>query len=88
MGFWDTLLGKSAAPASSRNNAVNRLLVLVETPSNLTSRLSLDAIEKMKSEVLHVVNRYIASVSMQDVHVSLKKDKDKETLEMNIDIHD
>lgn len=76
------LLGQPVGP-SSADIAKDRLTVLVASGnSRLQNRLTDETIDKMKREILDVVNRYVAGVNLDDVEI--KKDKSEEADNMDI----
>lgn len=76
------LLGQSNEP-SSADIAKDRLTVLVASGNNrLQNRLTDETIDKMKREILDIVNRYVAGVNLDDVEI--KKDKSEDAQNMDI----
>jgi cell division topological specificity factor len=60
--------------------------VIVASENRLGRRLSQDKIERMKIEIMEVVNRYVRGVDEQDVQMSVRSEADIEMLEMNINL--
>ncbi|RYY80575.1 MAG: cell division topological specificity factor MinE [Moraxellaceae bacterium] len=84
-GFWSTLFKNDEKPTSAKA-AKDRLKVIVASENRLGRRLSQDKIERMKIEIMEVVNRYVRGVDEQDVQMSVRSEADIEMLEMNINL--
>ena len=74
-------------PKNSANTATERLKVIVASENRLFSRLTNDRIERMKREILEVVNRYVNGVQIDDVNI-ITATNDLDVLEMNINLPD
>lgn len=84
-GFWSGLF-KNDEKTTSAKAAKDRLKVIVASENRLGRRLSQDKIERMKIEIMEVVNRYVRGVDEQDVQMSVRSEADIEMLEMNINL--
>ncbi len=84
-GFWSNLFKGEEKPTSAKS-AKDRLKVIVASENRLGRRLSQDKIERMKLEIMEVVNRYVRGVDEQDVQMSVRTEADIEMLEMNINL--
>ncbi len=84
-GFWSNLFKSDEKPTSAKA-AKDRLKVIVASENRLGRRLSQDKIERMKLEIMEVVNRYVRGVDEQDVQMSVRSEADIEMLEMNINL--
>ena len=84
-GFWGNLFKGEEKPTSAQA-AKDRLKVIVASENRLGRRLSQDKIERMKLEIMEVVNRYVRGVDEQDVQMSVRTEADIEMLEMNINL--
>jgi cell division topological specificity factor len=84
MSFWANLFKQEQAP-TSRKTAADRLKVIIATENRL-GRLSQDTINRMKSEIMEVVNRYVRGVNTHDVHMTIRSEDNIEMLEMNINL--
>ena len=84
-GFWSNLFKAEEKPTSAKA-AKDRLKVIVASENRLGRRLSQDKIERMKLEIMEVVNRYVRGVDEQDVQMSVRTEADIEMLEMNINL--
>ena len=69
-GFWSSLFGPETKSSGSANTATERLKVIVASENRLNSRLTADRIEKMKREILEVVNKYVNGVQINDVNIN------------------
>ncbi len=85
MSFWANLFKGESAP-SSRKTAADRLKVIIATENRLGRRLSQDTINRMKSEIMEVVNRYVRGVNTHDIHMTVRSEDNIEMLEMNINL--
>jgi cell division topological specificity factor len=85
MSFWANLFKQEQAP-TSRKTAADRLKVIIATENRLGRRLSQDTINRMKSEIMEVVNRYVRGVNTHDVHMTIRSEDNIEMLEMNINL--
>ncbi len=85
MSFWAKLFKTEVAP-TSRKTAADRLKVIISTENRLGRRLSQDAINRMKSEIMEVVSRYVRGVDTHDIHMTVRSEDNIETLEMNINL--
>lgn len=83
--FWSSLF-KNEDKTTSAKAAKDRLKVIVASENRLGRRLSQDKIERMKIEIMEVVNRYVRGVDEQDVQMSVRSEADIEMLEMNINL--
>ena len=84
-GVWSNLFKGEEKPTSAKA-AKDRLKVIVASENRLGRRLSQDKIERMKLEIMEVVNRYVRGVDEQDVQMSVRTEADIEMLEMNINL--
>jgi cell division topological specificity factor len=84
-GFWTNLFKNDEKPTSAKA-AKDRLKVIVASENRLGRRLSQDKIERMKLEIMEVVNRYVRGVDEQDIQMSVRSEADIEMLEMNINL--
>lgn len=88
-GFWSNLFGKGDdKPVSSAKAATDRLKVIVASEHNLSNRLHPEKIERMKREILEVVNKYVQGVHLEDVNINHRSEADIDMLEMNINLPD
>ena len=87
-GFWSSLFGTDDSNAGSANMATERLKVIVASENRLNNRLTADRIEKMKREILAVVNTYVSGVNIDDVNIQHHNEANMEVLEMNISLPD
>ena len=87
-GFWSQLFGNYTPKKGSANTATERLKVIVASENRLNSRLTNDRIERMKREILEVVNRYVNGVQIDDVNINHRHEDDLDVLEMNINLPD
>lgn len=85
MSFWANLFKTETAP-TSRKTAADRLKVIIATENRLGRRLSQDTINRMKSEIMEVVNRYVRGVNTHDIHMTVRSEDNIEMLEMNINL--
>ncbi|AXI02172.1 cell division topological specificity factor MinE [Aquirhabdus parva] len=85
MSFWANLFKSEPAPTSAKT-AADRLKVIIATENRLGRRLSQDTINRMKSEIMEVVNRYVRGVTAHDIHMSVRTEDNIEMLEMNINL--
>ena len=86
-GFWSSLFG-SEPKSSSANTAAERLKVIVASENRLHNRLTPERIEKMKREILAIVNNYVSGVNVDDVNIQHHAEANMEVLEMNISLPD
>lgn len=94
MSFWGNLFGSpkpaaappAAVPVPSARVAAERLKVIVATDNQLSRRLSQENIERMKQEIMEVVNRYVRGINKEHVHMSVRSEANMEMLEMNINL--
>ncbi|WP_019673463.1 cell division topological specificity factor MinE [Psychrobacter lutiphocae] len=86
-GFWSSLFGTDTKTGSA-NTATERLKVIVASENRLNSRLTIDRIEKMKREILEVVNKYVNGVQIDDVNINHRHEDNLDVLEMNINLPD
>ena len=84
-GFWSSLLGGDHK-SNSANTAAERLKVIVASENRLQDRLTPDRIERMKREILAVVNTYVSGVQIDDVNIQHHNEANMEVLEMNISL--
>ncbi len=87
-GFWSSLFGPETKSSGSANTATERLKVIVASENRLNSRLTADRIEKMKREILEVVNKYVNGVQINDVNINHRHEDNLDVLEMNINLPD
>ena len=87
-GFWSSLFGPETKSSGSANTATERLKVIVASENRLNSRLTADRIEKMKREILEVVNKYVNGVQINDVNINHRHEDNLDVLEMNIILPD
>ncbi|WP_131667844.1 cell division topological specificity factor MinE [Psychrobacter pygoscelis] len=87
-GFWSSLFGGDDRQSGSANTATERLKVIVASENRLNSRLTSDRIEKMKREILEVVNKYVNGVQIDDVNIHHRHEDSLDVLEMNINLPD
>ncbi|PIE47293.1 MAG: cell division topological specificity factor MinE [Gammaproteobacteria bacterium] len=87
-GFWSKLFGGNSQTTGSANTATERLKVIVASDDRLNNRLTADRIEKMKREILDVVNKYVNGVQMNDVNINHRHEDNYDMLEMNINLPD
>ena len=85
-GFWSSLFGADDNNTGSANMATERLKVIVATENRLNNRLTADRIEKMKREILEVVNKYVNGVQIDDVNINHRHEDTLDVLEMNISL--
>ena len=86
-GFWSSLFGTDdSSSAGSANMATERLKVIVASENRLNNRLTADRIEKMKREILDVVNKYVNGVQIDDVNINHRSEDSLDVLEMNISL--
>ena len=88
-GFFASLFGGSSKKQdSSASIAADRLRVIVQSDHRLSRRLTAENIDKMKREILAIVNRYVNGVSMEDVELKQRSDAHADILEMNVNLPD
>lgn len=87
-GFWSSLFSPSERESGSANMATERLKVIVASENRLNSRLTSERIEKMKREILEVVNKYVNGVQIDDVNIHHRHEDSLDVLEMNINLPD
>ena len=87
-GFWNSLFSNTDREFGSANTATERLKVIVASENRLNSRLTADRIEKMKREILEVVNKYVNGVQIDDVNIHHRHEDNLDVLEMNINLPD
>ncbi|WP_199507626.1 MULTISPECIES: cell division topological specificity factor MinE [unclassified Psychrobacter] len=85
-GFWSSLFGSENQTNGSANMATERLKVIVASENRLNSRLTAERIEKMKREILEVVNKYVNGVQINDVNINHRHEDSLDVLEMNISL--
>lgn len=85
-GFWSNLFGSENQTSGSANMATERLKVIVASENRLNSRLTAERIEKMKREILEVVNKYVNGVQIDDVNINHRHEDSLDVLEMNISL--
>ena len=66
--------------------ATERLKVIVASENRLNSRLTSERNEKMKREILEVVNKYVNGVQIDDVNINHRHEDTLDVLEMNISL--
>lgn len=84
-GFWSSLFGNDPKPSSAQA-AKDRLKVIVASENRLGRRLSQDKIERMKMEIMEVINRYVTGVESNDIQMAVRSEANIEMLEMNINL--
>lgn len=84
MGLFDNLFG--SGKSNSADIATERLKVIVASEHRLHNRLTPDRIERMKREILAVVNNYVSGVQMDNVQIQHHTEANMEVLEMNINL--
>lgn len=84
-GFWSSLFGGDTK-STSANTAAERLKVIVASENRLQDRLTPDRIERMKREILAVVNNYVSGVQIDDVNIQHHNEANMQVLEMNINL--
>ncbi|SJM72976.1 Cell division topological specificity factor [Psychrobacter piechaudii] len=82
------MFGTETKTSGSANTATERLKVIVASENRLNSRLTADRIEKMKREILEVVNKYVNGVQINDVNINHRHEDNLDVLEMNINLPD
>lgn len=87
-GFWSSLFSSDNDSKGSANTATERLKVIVASENRLNNRLTADRIEKMKREILDVVNQYVNGVNLDDVNINHRHEDSLDVLEMNINLPD
>ena len=87
-GFWSNFFSSDDRQAGSANTATERLKVIVASENRLNTRLTADRIEKMKREILEVVNKYVNGVQIDDVNIHHRHEDSLDVLEMNINLPD
>lgn len=85
-GFWGSLFGGDDKATGSAAAATERLKVIVQSENRLNNRLTADRIEKMKREILEVVNKYVNGVQIDDVNINHRNEDSLDVLEMNISL--
>ena len=85
-GFWSSLFSTDDPSTGSANMATERLKVIVASENRLNNRLTADRIEKMKREILEVVNKYVNGVQIDDVNINHRSEDTLDVLEMNISL--
>lgn len=88
MSFWKSLFGYDDNKKGTANIATERLKVIVASENRLNSRLTNDRIEKMKREILEIVNKYVSGVQINDVNINHRHEDSIDVLEMNISLPD
>lgn len=83
--FWSSLFGNEQK-SKSASTAAERLKVIVASENRLHNRLTPERIEKMKREILAVVNTYVTGVQIDDVNINHHTEANMEVLEMNISL--
>ncbi len=72
---------------SSADIAKQRLTVLVASnDKQLKSRLTQDRIDKMKREIVDVVNKYVGGVQLDDIYINHTKEDSMDILQMSINL--
>ncbi len=84
-GFWSSLFGNDNK-SNSANKATERLRVIVASENRLNNRLTPERIEKMKREILEVVNKYVNGIKIDDVNLQHHAEANMEVLELNISL--
>ncbi len=86
-GFWAYLFGSSDSKTGSAEKAKERLRLIVASDHRaLNGRLTPESIEKMRREILQVVNKYVSGLEMNDVNINRRKEDDIDLLEMSINL--
>ncbi len=83
--FWSNLFKTEPKPGSAKV-AADRLKVIVATESRLGRRLSDENIQRMKQEIMVVVQRYVRTVGENDIQMTVHAEDNYEMLEMNISL--
>lgn len=86
MSWLSNLFGNNNNQSGSANTATERLKVIVASENRLNNRLTSDRIEKMKREILDVVNQYVSGVQINDVNINHRHEETLDVLEMNINL--
>ena len=60
--------------------------MIVASENRLQDRLTPDRIERMKREILAVVNNYVSGVQIDDVNIQHHNEANMQVLEMNINL--
>ena len=84
-GLWSSLFGNDNK-SNSANKATERLRVIVASENRLNNRLTPERIEKMKREILEVVNKYVNGIKIDDVNLQHHAEANMEVLELNISL--
>ena len=84
-GFWSNLFNNEQKTGTA-NVATERLKVIVASDNRLYNRLTPERIEKMKREILAIVNNYVTGVQIDDVNIQHHAEANTEVLEMNISL--
>ena len=84
-GFWSSLFGNDNK-SNSANKATERRRVIVASENRLNNRLTPERIEKMKREILEVVNKYVNGIKIDDVNLQHHAEANMEVLELNISL--
>ena len=72
---------------NSADIAKDRLKVVIASNNDrLKNRLTPDRIERMKREILEVVNKYVNGVQIDDVNIHHRHEDSIDVLEMNINL--
>lgn len=84
---WFARLFGQEENVSSADIAKDRLKVVIASNNDrLKNRLTTDRIEKMKREILEVVNKYVSGVQIDDVNINHRHEDSIDVLEMNINL--
>lgn len=67
---------------------LRNLDLIMGCENRLHNRLTPERIEKMKREILAVVNTYVSGVNIDDVNIQHHNEANMEVLEMNISLPD
>lgn len=83
--FWGGLFS-GEEKSNGATTAADRLKVIVTSEHRLTRRLTPDRIEKMKLEIVEVVNKHVSGVRLDDVEFTYHTEEKIEVLEMSINL--
>lgn len=86
-GFWKKWFsGDAPEQPASAQTAADRLRVIVASEHRLSNRLHPEKIERMKREILGIVNKYVNGVNLEDVVINHRSEAEIDMLEMNINL--
>ena len=84
-GFWSSLFDNDNK-SNSANKATERRRVIVARENRLNNRLTPERIEKMKREILEVVNKYVNGIKIDDVNLQHHAEANFDVFELNISL--